>query len=561
MSYLDKVLRRFPARIAAEVVAVALATLWFARFAYLRGGFVVGSDMEIYLDVGLRRVADPFLINRYVHVYALRLAALLAGSTLAGMRLYSASVAGLTMILTYASARFLTKSANLANGTIAILLTLSIPLLVRLVLGPSVDTTLMVIVLAFVAIYLLYTRQVRVGPWMLVSMGVLFVFAIRSKEVAWALITFFPGLGITGSGSFSWSLMLQRLRFFGAGVVLGLLTVVIANAIFIGKPFFGLRPADISQYIADWSSQIRSKSEPASTLSQLVIVDNSTIFALYLAAGLWFGKSMAKPTRLIWLFPLALAGFLLIATTRTNWYIVPRGFLPGLAVMSLLASRILDVRLPPSRASISLLAVAVVIGAGLAIFGYVTKDGLTYSAYFQQALAPALLGIALALTIISQSRERSGWAVFVLLFAVAGFSAILNVRTITSNLEHTGWRSRYSLPLAFRDQMDVADPFDAFFSSESLDSILGADNRDELAVLVNVALDGATVRADYQIGGVDESLIQSMESAAHKYVVVTSSEWDWLRTAPQDRPEWRARYDAFEEPKARWVLLTLNEDE
>jgi hypothetical protein len=225
--------------------------------------------------------------------------------------------------------------------------------------------------------------------------------------------------------------------------------------------------------------------------------------------------------------------------------------------MGLLASQVFGVRLPISRRSIRLIVAAVAFAALFVLFGEITRDDLSFAAYFQLALAPVLLLLALAVMLYSQSREHSGWAVFVLLLALTGYSARLNLPSVVSDLEDMGWRARFSLPLALRDEIDLSRPFDAYVSWASLEGLRGVANPDELAGLVNAALDGKTVSTDYQIGVVDERLIHSMENAGHRYVIISASEWDWLRTAPQDRPEWRAKYDAFDEPGGRYVLLTL----
>ena len=185
---------------------------------------------------------------------------------------------------------------------------------------------------------------------------------------------------------------------------------------------------------------------------------------------------------------------------------------------------------------------------------------MPYSTYLEVAIAPALMGLALALMFLSQSREHSGWAVFGLLTVAIGFSAMLNVRAAVPEIDRYGYRYRFALPLALRHNIDLDQPFDAYVSWGSLERISGAANTREVAGIFNVALEGQNDRADYQIGNVNEHLLQSMESVRHKYVVINASEWDWLRTATQDRPEWRDRYEAFAEPGGRYVLLTLIED-
>lgn len=542
-----------------EWLLVALLAGWLAWFCFRNGGFVVGSDMLYYLDVGLRRIADPFLLNRYTHVYALRIASVLMGSTLAGVRLYSAIAAGATVLLAFLIGRRLTADANLANGLLAISLTLSTPLLVQLLLGPSVDTMLMVIVLGFVALYMHTAGLPGDKRWKLVGLGVLFFFAIRTKEVAWVLIALLPSLGLEDD-RFHWRALGRSLRYLVVGALAAALAMVAANGIFIGTPLFGWRPSDVADYAAIWSSTVRSRALEASTLGELLVSQNLVAFVLYMAAGLWFGRSLTKSTRAIWIIPLALGAFLLIGTTRTNWNIVPRGFLAGLAVMGAIGSRAVTVRWPPPARSLRWVVLASTIALGLAAFGLLTRQTASLGTYFKFAFTPAVLVLMLALMFMSSDRPQHGWALFVLAIGLTAAAVGFNLRSIPASLERTGWRSRFDLPLAFEDRMEFNSPEAAYFSRDLLAGLPAVSNRDELAALVNVGLDVQTIRSNYLIGAVDEALVELLEHGEQRYVVVTSSEWDWLRTAPQDRPAWRQRYETFEESTGRFVLLSLKSD-
>jgi hypothetical protein len=543
-----------------EWILVGLSVVWFARFAYRSGGVVWGSDMLNYLEAGLGQIKDPFIVNRYTHVYALRLASIVAGNTLRGMHLYSGIAGGLTLLLVYFSARRLTRESTVLNGLIACLLLLTVPLLVRFILAPSVDTTLMVVVLAFIALYVQFTREGQSGPGLVVGMGILFILAIRTKEVAWVLLVLLPGLGMSSGGDFEWSSLRNRLRYFIVGSVIGIMVMMIANSVFVNTPLFGLRLSDITTHWDTWSEIIGKTTQTASTVYQLLLIDNGVLFVLFALAGLWFGQSIPKATRLLWLFPLLLMGFLMVATTRVEWTIVPRGFLSGLAAMSMLASNVFAVRFPLHRRSIQMSLVAVVIAIGFALYGQFTKSELLFARYFELALVPVLLGLVLVLMIFFQDREQSGWATFVLLLALTGYSAWLNLSSVASEIEASGYRSRFAMPLALQNRIDISSPFDAYVSRSALAGLRGVANSDELAGIFNVALDGQTVYTDYQIGVVGEPLILAMEGSDYKYVIVTPSEWDWLRTAPQDRPQWRGKYKAFEEPSGRYVLLTLKKE-
>lgn len=288
-----------PIFVVVEWILVGLIVIWFSRFAYRSGGVVWGSDMLNYLEAGLGHITDPFIVNRYTHVYALRLASILAGNTLKGMHLYSGIAGGLTLFLTYFSARRLTRESSVFNGLIAGLLLLTVPLLVRFVLAPSVDTTLMVVVLAFIALYVQFTREGQSGPGLVVGMGILFILAIRTKEVAWVLLVLLPGLGVANGGNFKWTSLWNHLRYFIVGSAIGIMVMIVANSVFVNTPLFGLRPSDIMTHWDIWSGIIGTATKPASTIYQLLLVDNGLLFVLFAISGLWFGSFIPKATRLL----------------------------------------------------------------------------------------------------------------------------------------------------------------------------------------------------------------------------------------------------------------------
>jgi hypothetical protein len=560
MSFGQAIDMRRPTLRIVEWTAVGLAAVWLARFAHVNGGIVLGSDMPYYIDIGLRGVADPFILYRYSHVYALRVFSLIAGSSLAGVRLYSGIAAGITVVLTYITARSFTRGSSPLNGLTASLLLLGLPLTVNLLLAPHVDTTVTLVMLAFVALYVLFSRSPNPRRWLLAAMGLVFFAAIRSKEVALVLATLVPGLGVANGEKFAWPTFRRHMRYFLIGIAGGVMLFIVANQIFLGSPLFGLRPADFIAHLDLWSNTVRSLNRPASTVAELLSEGGGAVFVLYAAAGVWSTKRLPVSLRMLWLLPLSLVAFLLLGSTRTLWTIVPRGFLAGMAVMSVLASQIFVLRLPMSRKSLRITIIAMTAALPLVIYGLASGDEVSLSASLESMLVPIGVGLILALIYIVQDRDVLGLPVFLSVFLLALVSAGLNIRTTTSDLNQSSWDSRFSIPLSFRDQIGLRPLKSMFVADNVIPSLSIQRNRDELAVSINTALDLQTIRTDFSIGSVDDTFVERLENGDFSHVLIRSTEWDWLRTDPQDRPEWRDRYRAFEEPTGSFIMLVLKDD-
>ena len=72
-----------------------------------------------------------------------------------------------------------------------------------------------------------------------------------------------------------------------------------------------------------------------------------------------------------------------------------------------------------------------------------------------------------------------------------------------------------------------------------------------------MALNLDTVKGDFGVGTVDESFLSSLEMGDFESVLVSTNDWDWMRTSPQDRPEWRDRYSGSLIPSNSYVLLKI----
>ena len=545
---------------SVEVVAVVFGAGLLARFGFTHGGQVFASDTLMYIDTALHGIASPFVLNRYTHIFILRFFTYFASTPLEGMRFYSAFIAFSCILLVYYSARIIFKKSSLINGIIAVGLFLSIPAILERIIAPLVDTTAMLMMLSLVAIYIKSARKNHSNMWFLILFGVFLFMSLRTKEVTIVAAILILGFGLVEEKSINSRMLLKKSLYIAVGMMIAALLNVAINAIILDTPFFGFRPADINAYIETWSAIIGSSSSNAGgvTFDSLLMAKTGYLFVLYVSAGLILRRRLPRNIRLLWIIPLALVAILILFSTRENWLIVSRGFTSGFAIICILGSQVVLID-GLRRANLgSDAAAALVTLAGIGVLGGIgllTKGDLPFGVYFYSAYGPIAFSLILSILFLSRERRASGIAIVLLLLSVNVYQIRLNLLDVANKPELLRYNYRFQPILAFEEEIRDHDGLDMYVSSAVLPSLAIGGNRDELSALVNIALDIRTERADYVVGTLDEEFVGELDVGEYSPILITTSDWDWLRTAPQDRPEWRIRYTAFSEPSNRFILL------
>ena len=204
-----------------ELALVLLAAGLLAIFGYRHGGQIAGTDTLYYLDTALKGSSEPFILNRYTQVFLLTLFTTVAGSPLAGTHVYSAAAFAAGFLLVYSCARYLTSTSGPANGIIAVGLFFGLPVIIGQLLAPNVDTTAMLIVLSFLAVYILAVRTSFVHPWHIVLLGLIFLLGLKTKETVLVAGLLLFGFGLGGCRRFDSRSFLRNLGYFAAGIASG----------------------------------------------------------------------------------------------------------------------------------------------------------------------------------------------------------------------------------------------------------------------------------------------------------------------------------------------------
>lgn len=542
----------------AEILAVVLGAAIIASFSFNNGGQVYGTDTLMYIDTGLRGLENTFVLNRYTHIYIIRLFTFLAGTPIEGYRVFSGFLAFISIVLVYYSARSLSKRSSPINGIIAVGLLLGIPVILDRIIAPLVDSTVMIMMLSMVAIYIKSARNDHKKPWLLALFGVIFFMALRTKEVTIVAVILIMGFGLISDKPFSISLIMKNLRYVVGGMAVAALIFITINAIVLGSPLFGFRPADIISYREQWSATIGSAEKVGATFIELLFASTGIIFVLYVSAGLLAWKKIPRNLRLIWIIPLALITMLILFSTREEWVIVPRGFTAGYALICVLGSQVvlIDSLKKSSAMRITAATIVTLMGIGLlAYIGITSKGGLPFQVYFNAVFAPIAFSIIISILILARKGLNSELVIIFLLLVTSLYQIRLNILDVSTHSESKRPNFRFQPILAFENEIISVDDHKMYVSNTILPFLAIKENLDEISTLVNIALDLRTDRTDYELGFPDESLIRGLEKGEYSLVLITSSEWDWLRTAPQDRPEWRVRYIAEAKLSDRYILL------
>jgi len=322
----------------APVLAFA-AGLW----AFFHIWTAVNWDDLLYMSLSRHTVGQPWILNRYGHIYLLKFFVLLFGDTITGSRVFWCFLLFGIIVLTYWCSRLLTKGKSYFIPVIAVLMVLMQPVFGRDAGCPLTDFTVTFLVILGVFLYLLFLNHSgQYRRCLLIFLGLVFFWVVKSKEVGICLGVVFLGLGWDNKGGWSIRRFTSDMGWVTIGVLAGCVLLMMLDAVFIGDIFFSIRPSHIKQVFGTNVHAPSAKANAArlsmSWFSFLTMRGLFVPFLFYLLAG-WKSpmRDFSPREKVIWLFPLALIMFLTFV--RMGFYIIPRYFTPAIPVASIWASQ------------------------------------------------------------------------------------------------------------------------------------------------------------------------------------------------------------------------------
>jgi len=251
----------------------------------------------------------------------------------------------------YWCARILAGKKGCLVGIIAAVLFFVQPLFVVREWGcPLADFTAMLWVMLGVFVYLAFpvnTQKHR--RWILMALGLIFFWAVKSKETASCMAVLFLGLGEDEAGVRSVGRYVRDIGWVCLGGLAGCVPLMILDQAFLGDAFFSVRLSNL-KYVFD-----QNLNRPPDTLSRLArtrevmswyagmakerwLVALFGPFVLYLMIG-WksVSREFSAREKLVWLIPLVL--LLFITYARSTFWVLPRYFSPAIPLVCVWAAQ------------------------------------------------------------------------------------------------------------------------------------------------------------------------------------------------------------------------------
>lgn len=323
--------------IIAPLLAIS-ASVWIFFHIWT----AINWDDLAYMNFSQYTTKQVWILNRYGHIYLQKLFFGLAGDAINGCRVFWCFLISSTCVLVYWSTRILAGKKSYIISIIAALLLCMQPIFSKEAGCPLADFTVMFLVALGTFIYLAFLNKRQKNTHLIIMLlGLIFFWAVKSKETGICMAVFFLGLGKDYTGAVNFKRFARDIGWAIIGMLIGCLLLMTLDLIFIGDALFSVRPSSIKGVLntnLGPPANIRSDRVTLSWFSFLTTRPIFVPFLLYLLIG-WKSpvRSFSYREKVIWLAPLALMVFLTFI--RRGRYIIPRYFTPALPILCIWAAQ------------------------------------------------------------------------------------------------------------------------------------------------------------------------------------------------------------------------------
>jgi hypothetical protein len=309
------------------------AALWLYFHIYS----AINWDDLLYMNLATHTEGQNWILNRYGHIYILKLFYALTGGAILGTRIYWCFFFIATATLIYWTAKLLAGKKGALIAAAAVLLVFTEPLFGREAGSPLADFSVMFFAALATFLYLAFLgRRPKYSCLLIMLLGLIFFWAVKCKEIGIYIGVLFLGLGRDSSNNWHFVRHLKDIGWALCGALVGCLLLMCLDAVFIGDFWFSVRPSNIQQVFGTNIGTPVFEPGEWTTESWFAFFTTRSffvIFILYIIAGFVSPiKDLSPREKLIWAAPLFLILFLTFS--RRCFYVVPRYISPALPIMA-----------------------------------------------------------------------------------------------------------------------------------------------------------------------------------------------------------------------------------
>jgi len=326
----------------APLIAV-LAGLWV--FPYV--GTSINFDDLLYMNLSQYTTPQAWVLNRYGHIYLQKIFFWLAGDALIGTRLYWCFLFFSTSVLVYWCARMLAGRRSYIIGLVAASLFCSQPVFFRYFGSTFADLTVMFLITLGTFVYLAFLGcRDKYRHLFIMILGLIFFWAVKSKETGICMGILFLGLGQNNTGVRSVSQFVRDIGWVCIGMIIGCILLMVFDMIFIGDFWFSVRPSSIRGLLEFTTGEFAHDQRAVSVYTLLSLDPILLFFVLYLFVG-WrlVDRNLSRREIVAWLVPLTVMFFLTAVTIRLRCDTPRRYLMPAIPCICVWASQFFRFRL------------------------------------------------------------------------------------------------------------------------------------------------------------------------------------------------------------------------
>jgi len=545
---------------------IIISGLLWITLALLAAGPIFSDEM-LYLDAGLRNIAEPSYGNRYFHIYIQKLFISIFPTPLAGVRVFWGLLISLTAALVYLNARQLTRRSTVLHGLLAVAFFFSYPLLIEYSGEPAVDITAMAMVTLYLTIYLWGVKNPEKQKQALFILGTLAFLCLKTKETTIFInVLLFGYLKERIKEKLVLKDLINFIRPFLFGIGAGIGLFILLDTVILGKPLFAIAPSTFSAIFSNYDFGTVFFFGPSSWY-QIYLLDELLIpFLLLIISGVILQRTADDNIKIVWIYPLLFIAFLSWNMFKVPWGFIERFYFPALPVIAILAPQALRFKWPRKKHDWVWFIGSVVLSAALVLImrsywlGVANKYSFEYTRLLDAVYYPILISILLAALIWE---KRTGWKhTIVQLFCIGSLLFSPLIKNYKYFVTYPKIKERYETVFypfeIFKNKLEVLDDDWIYVSADLKTSqdMLSKDPND-ITGMYNFFFDARISKENVFLGYGQKELGSELMNREFSYALLSEDDVRLLKNTEL----WNSvneKFDHIYSDKNRTVYLLIN---